>query len=137
MNFLITPLVVVVALVSAVSLIVFLVAVRKRWLSRFREGQFLTTLLALVGAVLCSSCLIAVWGYEVSEKLFRQSISQELGEFSELVAEESKRELKLASERLLAAAGYSVRRWKNTDLTEHLQELGTAFYGVPSTCHFR
>lgn len=83
-----TPLLVAVTSTAIVWLLVFtllVVALRRRWLARFRNGFFLALLLALVGVALMSASVVGVWAYQAGKSLLDHELATELADVGGIV----------------------------------------------------
>lgn len=83
-----TPLLVAVtstALAWVFAFTLFIVALRQRWLARFRRGFLLSMTLALMGVGLMSASVVGVWGYEAGKTLLDHELSMELADVGGIV----------------------------------------------------
>ena len=77
--------VVATAVAWLVVLALFLVAVHRRWLARFRAGFLISMLIAMMGVALMSGSVVGAWGYEAAKHLLRQDLLIELQDVGGIV----------------------------------------------------
>ena len=83
-----TPLLVAVTGTAIVWLLVFtflVIALRRRWLARFRNGFFLALLLALVGVALMTASVVGVWAYQAGKALLDHELATELADVGGII----------------------------------------------------
>jgi class 3 adenylate cyclase len=73
------------ALVWAVAFVVFVYAVRARWMSRWENGFLLELGIALVGVALMSASVVGVWGYNAARQILDQELVVEMQDIGQIV----------------------------------------------------
>ncbi|MEI6244621.1 MAG: adenylate/guanylate cyclase domain-containing protein, partial [Acidobacteriota bacterium] len=83
-----TPLFVAVTMTALIWLLafaLFIVALRRRWIARFRRGFLLSMTVALVGVGLMSASVVGVWGYQAGKRLLNRELTMELADVGGIV----------------------------------------------------
>ena len=63
----------------------FDLALRRRWLARFRGGFLISMLIALVGVALMSASVVGAWGYEAARRMLEKDLIVELQDVGRIV----------------------------------------------------
>jgi hypothetical protein len=79
---------------------VFVVGLHRRWFARFRQGFFLSMVIALIGVALMSASVVGAWGYESAKRILGQDLVVELQAVGEIVEKQVTRDLEETKEGL-------------------------------------
>jgi len=63
----------------------FVLALRARWLARFRAGFLLAMLMSMMGVALMSASVVGVWGYASAKRILEHQIGVELQDVGDIV----------------------------------------------------
>jgi len=109
--------------IALLSLVLLMWGVHRRWFARFRHGFFYSLFIAFVGTSLWSLVLLALWGYEASDRLFVESVRMDLAEFSGIVQSQFKRDLEGSLGKVNLIAGVAGRAKPGVSLEDRLRLL--------------
>lgn len=87
------PVVLATGLVCVVVVVLFFVAVHKRWFSRLRNGFALTLIVGMGLAGICSSAIVGTWGYKAGQRILKQQIVADLDSSGEIIEAQIQRDI--------------------------------------------
>lgn len=87
------PVVLATGLVCVVVVVLFFVAVHRRWFSRLRNGFVATLIVGMVLAGICSSAIVGVWGFEAGQRILQQQIVADLDSSGEIIEAQIQRDI--------------------------------------------
>ena len=73
--------------------LVFAVALRRRWLSRFRSGFHMSLGIALMGMVFMAASVVGLWGYSAAKKMLDQELAVELQDVGSIIESQVSRDV--------------------------------------------
>ena len=111
-------------LLSITALVLFVVAVRLRWFSRFRRGFLVTLTIAMVGTGLASSLLVGFWGFKSAKQIIAEEGIKDLEWVGKLVEKELNGEVKKSLTQMSELAALLAPSIEHNDLDEVKDESG-------------
>ncbi|MBI2822631.1 MAG: HAMP domain-containing protein [Acidobacteria bacterium] len=111
---------------SLACLVLFLAALRGRWLARLRNGYLITLMLALAGAGFVSALLVGVWDYEGAQKIVHAGIVTDLQNIGQIVEQQIQRDIDAAFGLMETLAGDTGRGIELNALAQARSELQEA-----------